>query len=335
VVAVVAFMDAGDHARRSPTRATSLQLAPARADDVRSGRPFAYPVSEGGALVTEPQILDAAPTDGGGSLLGRVPGQAVMAECLRAQAGVRPRSRLARVLGLSPLAEENRPWFRGALGEQEVGRRLAGLGPGWTVLHAVPVGAKDSDIDHVVIGPTGVFTLNTKNHSGQKVWVAGGTFMVNGQRQPHLRNAEHEAQRAAKLLGSAVGQPVPVRGAIVVVDPGSLTIRERPRSVGVVTSRGLLRWLTQGRDVLTPADVVEISAAVSQPGTWHRDPRPAENSRVLVTRFAALHREERGARRVQNLWRGGLAAAVLVCLATVVPAVAQDAANAFVGALMP
>ena len=34
-------------------------------------------------------------------------------------------------------------------------RDLADLGPEWTVLHAVPVGAKASDIDDVLIGPAG------------------------------------------------------------------------------------------------------------------------------------------------------------------------------------
>ena len=287
--------------------------------------------------MTEPQTLDASPTDGAGSLLDRVPGQAVMAECMRAQADVRPRSRQARLLGLSPLTEDTRPWFRGALGEHEVGRRLASLGPGWSVLHAVPVGTKDSDIDHVVIGPKGIFTLNTKNHSGQKVWVAGRTFMVNGQRQPHLRNAEHEAQRAGKLLTAAAGRPVEVQGAIVVVDPASMTIRERPEAIAVVTSRGLVRWLKKRRDVLSPADIAEITAVAAQPATWHRAPRPAaaEDGPVLGARFTALHREVLGARRVHRVWRGGVAAAVLVGLATDGPDAAQHLANAFVGALMP
>ena len=73
-----------------------------------------------------------------------------------------------------------------------------------------PVGKGDSDIDHVVIGPGGVFTINTKNHSGQKVWVAGRIFLVNGQKQPHLRNAGHEAQRASRLLSAAAGFRVDV-----------------------------------------------------------------------------------------------------------------------------
>src|SRR5687767_11173747 len=134
------------------------------------------------------------------SLQDRVAGQAVMEHLLDLQQDVSPRSGVARALGVSPLDEERAAWYRGALGEAAVGRLLDKLPDGWAVLHAVPVGKGDSDIDHVVIGPGGVFTINTKNHSGQKVWVAGRTFMVNGQKQLHLRNAVHEAQRASRLL---------------------------------------------------------------------------------------------------------------------------------------
>ena len=135
-------------------------------------------------------------------LTERVPGQAVISQLLELQRAVPPRSAPARVLGLSPLSEQAAPWYRGALGELHVGRLLTKLPAGWHVLHAVPVGKADADIDHVVIGPGGVFTVNTKNHSGQKVWVAGRTLMVNGHKEPHLRNAEHEAERAGRSLSS-------------------------------------------------------------------------------------------------------------------------------------
>ena len=56
---------------------------------------------------------------------------------------------LDRLLGRSPLGTESRPWYIGAEGEIAVGRELDELPPGWTVLHAVPVGTRGSDIDHV------------------------------------------------------------------------------------------------------------------------------------------------------------------------------------------
>src|SRR3954467_9251483 len=52
---------------------------------------------------------------------------------------------------------QQRPWREGAEGEEAVARRLRKLPQGWHVLHAVPVGDKGSDIDHVIVGPGGVF----------------------------------------------------------------------------------------------------------------------------------------------------------------------------------
>ncbi|MEQ4567181.1 nuclease-related domain-containing protein [Paenarthrobacter sp. CAP02] len=99
------------------------------------------------------------------------------------------------------MAGGSRSWYKGALGEIAIGHLLTALGPDWTVLHAVPVGAKTADIYHVLIGPSGVFTINTKNHSGQSVWVAGHVMMVAGRKQRHLQNARYEATRTAGLLG--------------------------------------------------------------------------------------------------------------------------------------
>jgi len=125
-------------------------------------------------------------------LSNRVPGQEVIAKLLDVQGQDAGRSLRGRVFGADPLSAEARPWYRGALGELAVGRLLATLGPEWTVLHAVPVGTGTSDIDHVLIGPAGVFTLNTKNHSDQSVWVAGRTLMGAGSgsgtsRMQHMR----------------------------------------------------------------------------------------------------------------------------------------------------
>lgn len=125
-------------------------------------------------------------------LAARVPAQAVMEELLALQASERRRCTLQRIFGVSPLNEETWPWYRGALGEIAVGRVLAGLGPDWLVLHAVPVGTGSADIDHVLVGPAGVFTINTKNHPGQPVWVAGKTLMVGGKKTRHLYSAAHK-----------------------------------------------------------------------------------------------------------------------------------------------
>ncbi|WP_375231873.1 nuclease-related domain-containing protein [Curtobacterium sp. MCPF17_003] len=77
------------------------------------------------------------------------------------------RGPLGRLFGVHPIPSEHRAWYVGAVGELAVARALAKLPDGWVVLHSVPVGERGSDIDHVLLAPTGrVITVNTKHHEG-------------------------------------------------------------------------------------------------------------------------------------------------------------------------
>jgi hypothetical protein len=162
---------------------------------------------------------------------------------------------------------DERAWRIGADGEEEVGRRLAKLSAEWRVLHAVPVGAKDSDIDHVVVGPPGVLTLNTKNHSGKSVWVAERSFMVSGQKTDYLRNSVFEGNRATALLSKACGFDVPVEPVIVVMAE-KLTIKAQPQGVHVVARKSLVKWLKSRPPALTPEGVAEIFDRARSAATW-------------------------------------------------------------------
>jgi Nuclease-related domain len=57
-------------------------------------------------------------------------------------------------------------WGRGAAGEELVGDTLDGLREcGWFALHDVQLDR--GNIDHVLIGPAGIFTIETKSHRGR------------------------------------------------------------------------------------------------------------------------------------------------------------------------
>jgi hypothetical protein len=177
------------------------------------------------------------------------------------------RTLLARVLGVHT---DERAWRVGAVGEEKVGAQLAKLSEDWKVLHGIPVGDQGSDIDHVVIGPGGVYTLNAKRHPGAKIWVAGRTFMVNGHKQPYIRNSEFEAGRAARLLTAACGFPVSAVGVIVPVDADDIVIRTAPEAVHVVNRMRLVKWLRARPELLGPAQVEAIFTAARRLGTWQR-----------------------------------------------------------------
>jgi hypothetical protein len=247
----------------------------------------------------------------------RAPGELVIEQLLEVHTEARPRSGFARFLGLSPLSEDSASWYQGALGEIAVGRILTRLPDGWTVFHALPIGAQNSDIDHLVVGAGGVFTINTKHHRGKTIWVADNTFMVSGQRQRHLRYAAYEADRVGRMLGKRT--TTPVQPLLVLVDPKKLTIRKAPERVKVLDARQLVGWLKRRPVVLAPTDLTEIVSFLGNPTTWRH--REASGPDQMV-QFERLNREVRAARSRRTLWTLGLsgaAAAGLFVLAQLVP----------------
>lgn len=209
-----------------------------------------------------------------GDLADRRPGAAARAEARRLKEERPVLTFVARVLGVHT---DERAWRIGADGEEKVAARLAKLAkadPRWRFLHAIPVGERGSDIDHLVIGPGGVFTLNAKHHPGAKLWIAGNTFLVNGQRQPYIRNSRHEASRAARLLGAAARVAVEATGVVVPVGAAAVDIREAPRDVAVVNRMALVKWLTSQPEVLDPDVVDKLFGVARLPTTWHQDLSP-------------------------------------------------------------
>ncbi|TDW31085.1 nuclease-related domain-containing protein [Cryobacterium psychrophilum] len=231
----------------------------------------------------------------------RFAAQAVIEELLRQHAGMPRRNTFARLFGYSPLGADSVSWYLGAKGEIEVGRILATLPPEWTVFHALPIDKKGTDIDHLVIGPGGVVTINTKNHTGKRIWVAERTMMVSGHKQRYIRNAEFEANQVTTLLRERMPQLPAVQPSIALVSPKSLTVKKRPARVKVIAATGLRRWLLKLPVTLSAADMLELAAIIDAPGTWPPQAfAPTENVRG---RFAALDVEVRAARVRSTLWK--------------------------------
>lgn len=199
-------------------------------------------------------------------LAHNLPGAAARAQAQALRDAAPVRTFLARVVGAKT---DERAWRIGADGEEAVAHRLAKLGPRWRVLHAVPVGRRGSDIDHVLIGPGGVFTLNAKHHPETNVWVYYDAFVVNGRKLPYVRNSRHEAQRASRLLSASLGAPVPVTGVVVVVGAHKgFTIKAQPNDVRVVARKRMVAWLHEIPEVLSDDQIEQIYERARRSTTW-------------------------------------------------------------------
>ena len=98
---------------------------------------------------------------------------------------------------LAAAQQRQRAWEAGADGEERTADALAVLEPdGWRILHDLHwPGRPFANIDHIAIGPGGVFVIDSKNWSG-RVTVRDGDLRQNGYRRSEVCEAVASATAA-------------------------------------------------------------------------------------------------------------------------------------------
>jgi hypothetical protein len=159
-----------------------------------------------------------------------------------------------------------RAWRSDATRNRFAGFVIGRLPQGWQVFDGVRAGGLGANIDHIVVGPAGAFTIGTKSLTG-KVWVDARSVRHNGHPTDFLPKATREATRASRSLTAAVGRPIEVRGVVAIL-ADDWTIKENPTHVHVGSPRGVRDWLLRLPVTLSPGEVTEIAAAARERATW-------------------------------------------------------------------
>src|SRR5271154_1948257 len=151
-----------------------------------------------------------------------------------------------------PLVERH---DRGATGEEQVGGLLDEMaGEDWRVIHDASLG--QGNVDHILIGPAGVFTVETKSHPGPvRVGRVHGTTLSQAQ-----------AQR--KAIERIVG--VPVESLIVFSRAWVDKPLARRKGVRVTPARMLAGYLAKLPPRLSPQEIERARALVAQALHEHR-----------------------------------------------------------------
>ncbi|MYQ46082.1 NERD domain-containing protein [Streptomyces sp. SID4985] len=159
-------------------------------------------------------------------------------------------------------------WVSGLKGEQLTARRLKRLrGHGWLTLHAVQW-ATGTDIDHLAIGPAGVFSINSKRHPGKTVWYGDRAVTVNRVPTRHIAASQSEARKVARVLAVHCGFEVPVRPVISVVHAAKLTVKSANPPVLVLEVDHLDRVLSGLTPTLSIDQVSRIYEVARRARTW-------------------------------------------------------------------
>jgi hypothetical protein len=149
-------------------------------------------------------------------------------------------------------------WRRGAAGERRTARLLGPLERrGWAVLHDLAVPGSRANMDHLVIGPGGVFVIDSKLYRGRfQLDSSGRLWHGRYPLAPALRAVSFGADQAAQVMpdpGVVVLPIVAVHGA--QVPWGKIFIDGVP----VVPARRLPSMLRALPAVLGPVRIADLA----------------------------------------------------------------------------
>ncbi|WP_284255170.1 nuclease-related domain-containing protein [Pseudolysinimonas kribbensis] len=190
--------------------------------------------------------------------------------------------------------DEARGWYDGVLGERQTALELSLLGPEWTILHSIPIGERGTDIDHLAIGPCGVFVINSKRHPGKTVTAGGLGMRLDGIGVGHVSSIARQTAQVEGRLSSRCGFAVPVEGILSFVDVRRIVIKaplgENGTRIWAVHDSQLSTTL-HGPRVMSDEQLARLVSVASLPGTWSKSTVSSRPGAHLIQEFAALEQE--------------------------------------------
>ncbi len=143
------------------------------------------------------------------------------------------------ILALSDEPQSTKAWERGAVGEELLAKRLADLPDTFRVLHDRRIRGTKANIDHIAIGPSGVWVIDAKRYKDKRpeLRVEGGiirrrveSLRVGGRDQTKLVSGVlSQTQRVSDALADGT---IPVAGVLCFLEAdwplfgGSFTVND-------------------------------------------------------------------------------------------------------------
>ncbi|OIQ77157.1 TM2 domain protein [mine drainage metagenome] len=208
------------------------------------------------------------------NLINRLPGASCMEHILQ--------------MRMNDVNSEIESWVSGIKGEQETANYLTQLDSQWHTLHSIPVGESGKDIDHLVLGPGGVYVINSKNHTGANALVSGPNIIIGRHPWPEPASALKDANHVAEILTAAVGFPVATTGVVSLVGVNKLTLGDEYPFATVLHAKGVTKLMRQPRtnQNLSQVQIEALYAAAAKSSTWGCAPQ--RDSQEIASQYRSL-----------------------------------------------
>ncbi|WP_063607372.1 nuclease-related domain-containing protein [Streptomyces katrae] len=175
------------------------------------------------------------------------PGEALLGELEHGSAGSRARHRLRQDL----------------TAQQRMGDLLDALEPDdWRVLHSVPLPGLGR-IDHLLIGPAGIFCIRTLPGRRQRAAV-GDLLLTVGRAEP--RPDPRWIRRAAAAATRALAAPV--LPALALVDASRIEVAPTVRDIRILEPATAAAHLAAAPTTLKPPDIDALFTQARTTRTW-------------------------------------------------------------------
>jgi hypothetical protein len=164
-------------------------------------------------------------------------------------------------------------WQKSSAAERRTEKQLRSLQRnGYLVLHARAVprddeGVSDGRIDHLVIGPSGVYAIDSEKWDKRlPVRTLSHRKLFHGpfNKKDRLDEARWEADQASKIIGGQVGFEVPVQPSVAIYGPSIPWKVMRVRDVDVYAGNRARSYLRRRPKILTDTDVQRIFQAAEK-----------------------------------------------------------------------
>jgi hypothetical protein len=159
-------------------------------------------------------------------------------------------------------------WRRPSAAERRTEAQLKKLERGgYKTLHARAIPGSEAQIDHLVIGPTGVYAVDSEKWDRRlPVRVQSHRKLFHGpfNQKPRLDEARWEATQASELITKALSREVSVVPSLAIYGPAIPWRILNVREVDVFSGSLVRKWITKREKSLTTAEIDSIYRAAER-----------------------------------------------------------------------
>lgn len=153
-------------------------------------------------------------------------------------------------------------WRRASIAERRTEGQLRKLErSGYRTLHARAIPGSEAQIDHLVVGPTGVYAVDSEKWDKRlPVRVQSGKKLFHGpfDMKPRLTEARWEASQASELISKAYGREISVVPSLAIYGPQVPWKIMTIRGVDVYEGARARKWITKRERALTDTEIDKL-----------------------------------------------------------------------------